>query len=1456
MSKVETSPRSRYMWMLVALTAIMFVCVADESRAADYTWNNGVNSGSTFVTNPVSWNNASGAATNGFYLSNNALIFTNSYNQTAPQTFNWDRVNVQVSSAGGTSALAVSGYTNDVIMTNVAEWRFMSGNLLLTNLTGLTGKSAGTVYIYNTNNSALGTSPTFAGNMGLFLGDLSGHGSSLRTVTQNLGSLCISNFGVSAPNSSQTFTPGTMTANLIFNGSGTSTITGTIYSSRLTNSSGATNNSAFTVSSGTVNLATTNANNASTNSFAYNGMSGGAYGWNSGLVITNNGSVYIGGQNSLGAQAWNIKMGTATGTTTFGVFGANEWANNLASTVSVTNNFDFNNSGAGTNIFRGMAGKTFALSGVIASANTNGTLVFQDGAITLSGANTFSNLAVVNNSAVTLSGANASLGNTNAGVRITGTGALDLGGLSRTNGAFTLDTGTLSNGTLIATSYNLTNAGTVSAILSGSGTLTKSGAGTAVLAGDNNFSGGTTISGGTLQLGNGGATGTLAGNVTNNATLAFNRSGSLNFASSVISGSGALTIGGGTITLGTNNTFGGIVTVDNGAVASVAQFGTNGVAANPSASSFGTGGTGTANKVTLNGGTVRYTGAGESGSNNVAFTTNGGTIEASGTGKLELLRGANGAALIGDGNRTITFAGSNTMTNKQNATITNSATGITTVAKRGTGNWEFTSSSSAYTGGLDIYEGRIIVGGSAALSNGALGNGDIRIYNGGGIRSSSTTIRVDSTSHVYRLGGSNYIDWMDLGKVTLTNNATILGNTAIGGETIALSGNSTTTILGSNTGIEESGGSFSLTKAGAALSTLILNNTNNYSGGTFVSSGTLIVTNTGTLGASTSAVTISGGTLDLGKTFQTNGTFTIGGGVVTNGTVNATSFALTNAGTVSAVLEGSGALTKSGAGTATLTGANTYSGGTLVSAGTLLGDSTSLQKNITNNATVTFNQATNGTYSGVLSGSGAVIVDGGGLLTYSGNNTYSGTTTITNATLKLGDNNALGAGGTDSSTTGTRLVSSGILDLNGKNIANEALAMNSSSAIVTNSSATTAIWGGAITLSNNSNQFNVASGKDITLQGSISGSASRQLMKNGDGVLTVAGSANTNQGIINVNAGTFRMGNETALGANAVAAVNVADGATLDVNGYTATASSKTINLSGTGVSSAGALQNSSSGSNATVNNEVILSTDSSLGGAGNMNLAGDISGSAALDKVGSGRVTLLGSKSYTGATTVRQGTLLVDSTGSIASSSSVTVNAGLLNVNGTAGAVTVNIGGSLGGSGTVGAVTLKDGSFLKPGNSPGLLTASLATWEAGSTYNWEIDNADGTAGINWDLFSVTGALDLSDLSSSKKMNLVLASLSTVTNFSATTPDSWVFAQAGSLVGNAFTAGADVTDLFNINATAFNNGTVPANGWRVEVGDTGKTLNLMAVPEPSTGSMFGLGLAGLVVTRLLRRKNS
>ena len=238
-----------------------------------------------------------------------------------------------------------------------------------------------------------------------------------------------------------------------------------------------------------------------------------------------------------------------------------------------------------------------------------------------------------------------------------------------------------------------------------------------------------------------------------------------------------------------------------------------------------------------------------------------------------------------------------------------------------------------------------------------------------------------------------------------------------------------------------------------------------------------------------------------------------------------------------------------------------------------------------------------------------------------------------------------------------------------------------------------------------------------------------------------------------------------------------------------------------------------------------------------NMALNGVISGGGALIKTNSNTLTLGGANTYTGGTTVSGGSLVV---------------------NGSIGDVAVNSSGSLGGSGTVGAVTLKSGSFLNPGNSPGLLTAASSSWAAGSTYNWEINQASGgTAGVNWDVFSVTGALDLSALSSTAKMNLVLQSLPAMDDFSASSEYSWVFAQAGSLLGAGLADGTNVTDLFNITATAFNSGVLPNGGFKVEVGTTDglRTLNLMAVPEPSTGAMLVFGLVGLVGVRALRRKS-
>ena len=116
---------------------------------------------------------------------------------------------------------------------------------------------------------------------------------------------------------------------------------------------------------------------------------------------------------------------------------------------------------------------------------------------------------------------------------------------------------------------SLTNANTVhvqwgnknaifSNTVSGTGSITKTGGGSLILAGANDYSGTTTITTGTLQVGNGGATGSLgSGAVTNNGTLTFNRSNTYTVAND-ISGTGNIVVNNGN-----NVTLGGSVACNN-----------------------------------------------------------------------------------------------------------------------------------------------------------------------------------------------------------------------------------------------------------------------------------------------------------------------------------------------------------------------------------------------------------------------------------------------------------------------------------------------------------------------------------------------------------------------------------------------------------------------------------------------------------------------------------------------------------------------------------------------------------------------------------------------------------------------------------------------------------------------------------------------------------------------------
>ncbi|WP_307597729.1 autotransporter outer membrane beta-barrel domain-containing protein [Variovorax boronicumulans] len=101
------------------------------------------------------------------------------------------------------------------------------------------------------------------------------------------------------------------------------------------------------------------------------------------------------------------------------------------------------------------------------------------------------------------------------------------------------------------------DSATYAGLVSGAGGIEKTGAGTLTLTRDQAFTGTTTISAGVLQLGNGGATGSVKGSIVNNATLAIDRSDAHTL-SNTISGTGSLVKQGtGTTTLTAANSYAG-----------------------------------------------------------------------------------------------------------------------------------------------------------------------------------------------------------------------------------------------------------------------------------------------------------------------------------------------------------------------------------------------------------------------------------------------------------------------------------------------------------------------------------------------------------------------------------------------------------------------------------------------------------------------------------------------------------------------------------------------------------------------------------------------------------------------------------------------------------------------------------------------------------------------------------
>ena len=237
----------------------------------------------------------------------------------------------------------------------------------------------------------------------------------------------------------------------------------------------------------------------------------------------------------------------------------------------------------------------------------------------------------------------------NCNYTITG-GVLNVGSLTKSIGTFQITGGTLTgSGSAQLTSnaaYDV-ETGTVGIGLAGNVGLNKTTAGTAILIGANTYTGATTISGGTLQLGNGGSPGSLSSStsivVNSGGTLDVNRSGSVSFTNQ-LSGNGTLVKdGAGTLTM-TGNSFSGNLLVNTGALtysgASALPVGAYTV--NGGTLSLGAGSQ-TIGAFQITGGTVTGTGALTSSS---AYDIRGGTVTAVLAGNVGLNKTTSGAATL------------------------------------------------------------------------------------------------------------------------------------------------------------------------------------------------------------------------------------------------------------------------------------------------------------------------------------------------------------------------------------------------------------------------------------------------------------------------------------------------------------------------------------------------------------------------------------------------------------------------------------------------------------------------------------------------------------------------------------------------------------------------------------------------------------------------------------------
>jgi len=536
--------------------------------------------------------------------------------------------------------------------------------------------------------------------------------------------------------------------------------------------------------------------------------------------------------------------------------------------------------------------------------------------------------------------------NIGAAVSTTGTGSSTA--LTSTTGAVSgAGNITTAGGNTGAITVNAATAGTLSGVISGGGSLVKQGVGTTTLTGTNTYTGTTTISAGALQVGSGSTTGTLGvGDITNNASLVFNRNNNLTVANA-ISGTGALTQAGtGTTILSANNSYGGTttisagtlqigngggtgtlghgggVTLSNGAhlnfVRNVSTSIDNPISGNGNVS---TNITGTGTNLTLNS-SIALSGATGSQTNNATLSTAGSITQSAGSiTATNLFLTATSGSIGTSVNRINSNVSNLALTSAGNQFVTE--TDAVTLAARttGTGSIDLLTNSGTLTVGsvngmngvvADGTAGNITLLGTSAVGHGLVLDRNITASHG------DVTLTGTTASTTSQMGGVRLVSSTVTGKnITVIAEATGTTGNSLGywafnshltaTEKLEITGTSLGN--GTNNGVYQNQGSFS---SGTGMT--ITGNASAANNSALALTGGMTLTNGSSGGISMTSTGKAGqSAINLTDSTMTNG----GGNVVLNavtGNVDSSGASITNNGIGSVqIMAGNGSTTNSGA---------------------------------------------------------------------------------------------------------------------------------------------------------------------------------------------------------------------------------------------------------------------------------------------------------------------------------------------------------------------------------------------------------------------------------------------------------------------------------------------------------------------------------------------------------------